>query len=293
MDVAPFPSLRVVFVTGAVLTAPVFRWIYRAFPPYIQLISASGGTDICAGFVTGSPSLPVYAGEIQCKSLGMKVEVFDLDGKNIEHTGQPGELVCTRAHPSLPLYFWNDRDGKKYEDAYFTAYPGAWTQGDFMVVNPVTKGIRILGRSDGVLNPSGVRFGSSEIYGALEKFNDKIDDSICVGQRRAQDVDERVLLFVKMRQGHSLTPGLEKEMRTAIRTALSRRHEPSYIFEVDEIPYTVNFKKIEIAVKQIVSGVNIKPSGTVANPGAFKHYYKYIELEKLVGGETTKAKVKL
>ncbi|KAF8588734.1 acetoacetate-CoA ligase [Ramaria rubella] len=282
MEVASFPSLRVIHVTGAVFTAPMSSWVYEVFPSYIHLISVSGGTDICAPFVTGVPSLPVYAGEIQGKCLGMKVEVFNPEGRNIEHTGAPGELVCTRAHPSLPLYFWNDKDRKKLEAAYFSMYPSIWTQGDFIVINPVTKGLKILGRSDGVLNPSGVRFGSSEVYGVLEKFRDEIDDVLCVGQRRPQDTDERVLLFVKMRVGHKFTPMLEEDIRFAIRTALSKRHEPRFVFEVTEIPYTVNNKKIEIAVKQIISGSTLKPSGTVANPEAFQQYYKYVELEKLI-----------
>ncbi|KAF8518775.1 acetoacetate-CoA ligase [Gautieria morchelliformis] len=282
LDIAPFPSLRAIFVTGAVLTAPMYRWIYDVFPPYIYLLVGSGGTDVCCAFVTGVPVKPVYAGEMQAKALGMKVEVFDPEGRNIEHTGTPGELVCTRAHPSLPLYFWNDKDGKKFQSAYFSVYPGVWAQGDFMVVNPVTKGLKILGRSDGVLNPSGVRFGSSEIYGVLERFSSQIDDALCVGQRRPHDMDERVLLFIKMRPGYQLTRALEGEIRMAIRTALSKRHEPSYVFEVTEIPYTVNNKKIEIAVKQIVSGSTVKPSGTVANPEAFNQYYQYVGLEKIV-----------
>ncbi|KAF8520415.1 acetoacetate-CoA ligase [Hysterangium stoloniferum] len=281
MDVAEFPSLRGIFVTGAVLTAPMFRWIYTTFPKYIHLISASGGTDVCTAFI------PTSVSEIQGKCLGMKVEVFDPEGRNIEDTGMPGELVCTRAHPSLPLYFWGDEDGKKYKSAYFSTYPGIWTQGDFMVVNPITKGIQILGRSDGVLNPSGVRFGSSEVYAALERFSSKIDDVLCIGQRRPQDVDERVLLFVKMRSGHRFTHEFEEEMRQAIRTSLSKRHEPKYVFEVTEIP------KIEIAVKQIVSGSKLKPSGTVANPEAFKQYYKYVDLEKLIGEASSTPRAKL
>ncbi|GJJ15961.1 hypothetical protein Clacol_010240 [Clathrus columnatus] len=283
LEIASFPSLRTVFSTGAVLTPPMYRWVYEVFPKYIYLSVSSDGTDVCTAFVTGIPSLPVYAGEMQGKSLGMKVEVFDPEGKNIEDTFTPGELVCTRPHPSLPLYFWNDKDGKKYHSAYYEKYPGVWTQGDFLVVNPVTKGARILGRSDGVLNPSGVRFGSGEIYAVLERFSEKIDDSLCIGQRRPQDSDERVLLFMKLRTRYKLSPQFEQEIRQAIRTSLSRRHEPTHIFEVTEIPYTINNKKIEIAVKQVISGTTLKPSGTVANPGSLEQYKKYFELEKLIG----------
>ncbi|KAG5351383.1 hypothetical protein C0989_006714 [Termitomyces sp. Mn162] len=190
----------------------------------------------------------------------MKIEVFDPSGKNIEHTGTPGELVCTRPHPSLPLYFWGDATGEKLRDAYFNMYPGA----DIFL--------------DGVLNPSGVRFGSGEIYSVMEQFNGSIVDSLCVGQRRPQDPDERVLLFLKMRPGVRLTPKLESDIKTEIRKALSARHVPKFIFEIEDIPYTVNGKKIEIAVKQIVSGSNLQPSGTVANPDSLKLYYKFRDL---------------
>ncbi|KAF8893473.1 acetoacetyl-CoA synthetase [Infundibulicybe gibba] len=297
-QLAPFEALRAIGCTGAVLTPPMFEWAQQAFNKDVYIISTSGGTDICAAFVGGTPCLPVYSGEIQCKTLGMKVEVFDPSGNNIEHTGLPGELVCTRPHPSLPLGFWGDKNNEKLREAYFSTYPGIWRQGDFMAINPKTKGILILGRSDGVLNPSGVRFGSGEIYSALEQFSHLLDDSICIGQRRVQDPDERVLLFVKMRPGNKFTHDLEARIRHAIRTTLSARHVPAFIFEVADIPYTVNGKKIEIAVKQIVSGSNLKPSGTVANPESLDLYYKYREIEKLVGanidrGHTTIGKAKL
>ncbi|KAF8070101.1 acetoacetyl-CoA synthetase [Lyophyllum atratum] len=286
VEIGSFEALRVLGVTVAVLTPPMFEWAQDAFGgDRIHLISTSGGTDICSSFVTGASSLPVYSGEMSCKTLGMKVEVFDPSGNNIEHTGSPGELVCTRPHPSMPLYFWGDPSGEKLRDAYFNMYPGIWRQGDFMIVNPVTKGIMILGRSDGVLNPSGVRFGSGEIYSVLEKFTDSLDDSLCVGQRRPQDLDERVLLFLKMRPGRKLTSDLETQIKTEIRKALSARHVPSYIFEIEDIPYTVNGKKIEIAVKQIVSGSDLQPSGTVANPESLELYYKYRDLNQ------TKAKL--
>ncbi|CAA7261760.1 unnamed protein product [Cyclocybe aegerita] len=289
LELASFEALSSLTVTGAVVTSPMFEWIQEAFGKHVHIASTSGGTDICSAFVTGTCSLPVYAGEIQVKELGMKVEVWDTAGNNIEHTGQPGELVCTRPHPSLPIKFWGDESGAKLKDAYFSTYPGVWRQGDFMVVNPITKGIQILGRSDGVLNPSGVRFGSGEIYAVMEQFSESLDDSLCIGQRRPQDKDERVLLFLKMRAGHQFTPDLVARIKDAIRKGLSARHVPAYIFEVTDIPYTVNGKKIEIAVKQIVSGSNMQPSGTVANPESLQFYYKYRDLESVVGG--TKAKL--
>ncbi|KAF5380266.1 hypothetical protein D9757_008210 [Collybiopsis confluens] len=294
LKLGSFEGLRALSVTGAVLTPPLFKWTFGAFGGKLHLISTSGGTDVCCAFVGGVPSLPVYVGEIQHKALGMAMEVFDADGKNIENTGQAGELVCTRPHPSLPVMFWGDTpDGKKFRETYFSFYPGVWRQGDFMVVNPKTKGIMILGRSDGVLNPSGVRFGSGEIYTVMEKFTPSIDDCICVGQRRLGiDEDERVLLFLKMRSGHKFNSALEMSIRKSIRSALSARHVPTYIFEVEDIPYTVNGKKIEIAVKQIVSGSNLKPSGTVANPESLQLYYKYKDIEK-VAKEAKVGKAKL
>ncbi|KAJ3774088.1 acetoacetyl-CoA synthetase [Lentinula raphanica] len=295
LKIASFQGLRALAVTGAVVTAPLFDWAHKEFDGKLYFVSTSGGTDVCSAFVAGVPSLPVYAGEIQAKTLGMAVEVFDENGKNIEHTGQAGELVCTKPHPSLPIMLWGDTpDGKKLRDTYFNYYPGIWRQGDFMAVNPKTKGIVILGRSDGVLNPNGVRFGSGEIYTVMEKFNTIVEDCICVGQRRPNiDEHERVLLFLKMRPGNKFTTKLEKDIRHSIRTSLSARHVPAYIFEVEDIPVTINGKKIEIAVKQIVSGSNLKPSGTVANPESLKLYYKYKEIEKVAHATGAETRAKL
>ncbi|KAK0213121.1 acetoacetyl-CoA synthetase [Desarmillaria ectypa] len=283
LELAPFEALASILVTGAPLTPSLFAWTQEVFGDTVHLFSTSGGTDVCGGFVTGSPCLPSYAGELKAKALGMKVEVFDPEGNNIEHTSEPGELVCTRPHPTIPLFFWGDTpDGKKLRETYFSTYPGVWRQGDFMVINPKTKGAIILGRSDGVLNPSGVRFGSGEIYNVMGSFSSTVEDSLCIGQRRPKDLNERVLLFIKMRPGNSLSSALIKDIRSSIRTSLSPRHVPAYIFEVEDIPYTVNGKKIEIAVKQIVSGSSMKPSGTVANPDSLRLYYKYVNLEDLV-----------
>ncbi|KAJ7594475.1 acetoacetyl-CoA synthetase [Mycena floridula] len=276
LQVASFKSLRLVMVTGAVLTPNLFSWAQKAFGE-IGLISASGGTDICS--VGGAANLNLYSGEIQAKALGMKVEILDELGRQVED-GIAGELTCALPHPSLPLKFWGDSpDRKRLLDTYWSTY-GRWKQGDWMVINPVTKGILILGRSDGVLNPSGVRFGSGEIYTVLEQFAYCLDDFICVGQRRPQDVDERVLLFLKLHPGYQLTPELQNKIRSAIRRDLSARHLPAFIDQVEEIPYTVNGKKIEIAVKQIVSGTTLlKPSGTVANPQSLELYKKYQDIE--------------
>ncbi|OJA20068.1 hypothetical protein AZE42_02485 [Rhizopogon vesiculosus] len=285
LEIGSFAALREMTVTGAVLTAPLMEWVHEAFGRKLHIGSSSGGTDVCAALVTTVLSFPLHAGELQGKCLGIAVEVFDPTGKNIEHTGQPGELVVTRPHPSIPIYFWGDESGEKFRKAYYDTYPGVWRQGDFVVKNPKTNGFIFLGRSDGVLNPSGVRFGSGEIYNVLESFSDELDDALCVGQRRTQDPDERVLLFLKMRSGRTLTPALIDRIKSAIRTSLSARHVPAYVFGTTDIPYTVNGKKIEIAVKQIVSGSNLKPSGTVANPESLDLYYKYRDIEGLVGAK--------
>jgi acetoacetyl-CoA synthetase len=283
-DIGKFEALRRITVTGAVLTVPQYGWAKGAFSDRTVICAGSGGTDICGAFTSSVPSYPVYAGEMQGKSLGMAVGIFDDDGKDISETGVPGELVCTRPHPTIPVRFWgDDARGSKFLKAYYDTYPGIWRHGDFIAMNPRTKGYIILGRSDGVLNPSGVRFGSGEIYGVLERpvFAARIDDTICVGQRRPQDKDERVLLFIKMRAGHKLDAPFEEAIRAAIKAALSSRHVPAHIFEVKEIPYTVNGKKIEIAVKKIVSGMRVVPSATVANPESLESYYVYQDIEKL------------
>ncbi|KAI0786787.1 acetoacetate-CoA ligase [Abortiporus biennis] len=292
LKLAPFNNLRSLFSTGAVLTAPMFEWTQNAFPD-VYLISGSGGTDICSAFVSGVSTKPVYAGELQGKSLGMKIEVYDSNGKNIEDTGEPGELVCTRPHPSLPICFWNDPKGERLRKSYFEQFPGVWCQGDFVVKNPKTGGFIFLGRSDGVLNPSGVRMGTAEIYSVLERFSNVLDDTLCVGQRRPEDKDEQVLLFLKLRPGEKFTKSLVNDIKDTIRKNLSPRHVPAYIFPVEDIPYTVNNKKIEIAVKQIVSGSNMKPSGTVANPSSLQLYYKFRHLENLDEEGRVKEKAKL
>lgn len=282
-DIGKFEAIRRITSTGSVLSIPQYEWMQGAFNDRAVVCSGSGGTDICGAFVSAVPSYPVHAGEMQGKALGMAVGIFDEAGKDISETGLAGELVCTRPHPSIPVRFWgDDARGSKFLKAYYDTYPGVWHHGDFIAMNPRTKGYIILGRSDGVLNPSGVRFGSGEIYGVLERpvFSARIDDAICVGQRRPQDKDERVLLFIKMRAGHKLDPPFEEAIRVAIKAALSSRHVPEYIFEVEEIPYTVNGKKIEIAVKKIVSGMRVVPSATVANPEALESYYKYQGIEK-------------
>ncbi|CVL07996.1 related to Acetoacetyl-CoA synthetase [Fusarium mangiferae] len=274
--------LRIMLSTGSVLSAELYEWFYAtAFPPSAQLISMSGGTDIAGCFVCGTPMLPVYAGEIQCKALGMAVDIYDSgtdEHVSVEQSGAPGELVCTKTFPSQPLAFLGKAGAKQYKASYFERYgPSVWCQGDFVQRSPGTGGIIMLGRSDGVLNPSGVRFGSAEIYAVMETFTEVLD-SICVGQKREADYNERVLLFIKMRLGIPLTPHLEAKIRAAIRDRHSPRHIPAYILEVDDIPYTANGKKCEINVKHVINGNKFAVAGSVANPTALKAYEKFRNL---------------
>ncbi|KAH6977418.1 acetoacetyl-synthase [Ilyonectria sp. MPI-CAGE-AT-0026] len=273
---------RVVTSTGSVLSPDLYEWFYQtAFPPQAQLVSMSGGTDISGCFVGGAPILPVYSGEIQAKALGMAVDIVDSaqsDSISIELSGAPGELVCTKPFPSQPLQFYGPDNHEKYRSSYFDRFgPKVWCQGDFIQRLRDTGGLVMLGRSDGVLNPSGVRFGSAEIYAVVDSFP-QIADSICVGQRRDSDADERVLLFIKMNTGSKYTDDLVKGLKTAIRTRYTPRHVPSFIFEVADIPYTVNGKKCEINVKHIVCCRKATVSGTVANPEALKLYTQFQNL---------------
>ncbi|KAK1229169.1 hypothetical protein PQX77_007741 [Marasmius sp. AFHP31] len=288
-DVASFESLQSIAIGGSILTPQIHEWAQKAFGPSIRVFIGMGGTDICAAFLISAPSLSTRAGELSCKSLGIKVEVFDEDGRNVEQTGRAGELVVTKGHPTVPLFLWGDDSGEKFRKTYFDMYPAVWRQGDFIIVNPQTGGIQVLGRSDGVLNPKGIRFGSGEIYSVLEQLAgiaEKIEDSICVGQRRPQDADERVILFTKMRPGYSLTRALTLQIRDAIRAQLSARHVPEFIIEVEDIPYTTNGKKIEVAVKKIISGAKVQPSAAVANPEALLGYYKYYRDEEMVSSRS-------
>ncbi|KAH7888882.1 acetoacetate-CoA ligase [Phlebopus sp. FC_14] len=284
-----FAGLREMTVTGSVLTAQLMTWVHTAFGGRLHIGSSSGGTDVFCAFVTSVLSFPLYAGELQGPALGMAVSVYSPSGTPLSRTSSiPGELVITRPHPSIPLGFFNDVSYTKFREAYFSVYPGVWRQGDFIVRNPVTGGYVFLGRSDGVLNPSGVRFGSAEIYALIEPGSDEfkeVEDVLCVGQRRAGEEDERVLLFLKMRPGGKVGKELRERVKATIRQGLSRRHVPAGIFQVGDIPYTVNGKKIEIAIKQIVSGIDVVPSGTVANPESFKSYYKFRDFEKVMREE--------
>ncbi|EXJ91702.1 acetoacetate-CoA ligase [Capronia epimyces CBS 606.96] len=299
-NVTDLSHLKVVTSTGMVLSDQLFEWFYdEGFPPSVHLDNISGGTDLAGCFGCGNPIVPVYVGGCQSRNLGVSVKVYDqtIEGgvgiKGVEvPDGVPGELVADKAFPTMPIKFYGDNGPQKYFDSYFARFDNVWTHGDFILIHPVTKQVFFLGRADGVLNPSGVRFGSAEIYSIIEaKFADRISDSICVGQRRPQDPDERVMLFLLMQPGHQFTPQLVREVKEAIRKATSPRHVPKFVFETKEIPTTVNLKKVELPVKQIVSGKVIKPSGTLLNPQSLDYYYRFAKDENLIDVGDLKAKL--
>ncbi|KFG85095.1 acetoacetyl-CoA synthase [Metarhizium anisopliae] len=289
--VADLSKLRKVVSTGMVLPDQMFEWFYdEAFPPEVHLANISGGTDIAGCFVLENPLTPVHVGGCVGGSLGVPIAVYDHDlvdgseGKPLP-AGQAGDLVATAAFPNVPLFLWNDdapSPGKKYRGAYFDRFDGAWAQGDFCVFHPKTGGVLMLGRSDGVLNPSGIRFGSSDIYAVLERcFPAEVAESLCVGQRRPSDLDERVVLFLIMRQGRTLDRKMVTSIKDTIARELTKRHVPRYVFQVPEIPVTVNGKKVELPVKSIISGKTVKPSGTLLNPGSLDFFYRFQKVEEL------------
>ena len=265
-------ALRTLLSTGSPLSAEDFDFIYQEVKGDLQLSSISGGSDLNGCFALGNPMGPVYAGELQCRGLGMKVVAYDPDGKPV--IGAQGELVCERAFPSMPVGFWNDPDGTRYHAAYFDVYPGVWTHGDFIEVTP-RGGVIIYGRSDATLNPGGVRIGTAEIYRRLEQMTE-IDDAVVVGQNWKNDV--RVILFVKMAEGVPLTDELAARIRSDLRTHASPRHVPAKIIAVPDIPYTLNMKKVELAVRNTIHGRPVKNTDALRNPEVLEFYRNLAEL---------------
>ena len=264
--------LRTVLSTGSPLAHEQFDFVRDAIGADIQLASISGGTDIVSCFALGNPTLPVYRGELQCRGLGMRVEVFDDDGRPLQ--GQQGELVCTAPFPSMPVGFWNDPDGSRYRAAYFERFPNVWCHGDFAVLT-ARGGLVILGRSDAVLNPGGVRIGTAEIYRQVEKL-DEILESIAIGQDWDNDV--RVVLFVRLRAGVTLDATLEKRIRDVIRNNTTPRHVPARILAVGDIPRTISGKIVELAVREVVHGRPVKNTDALANPAALEEFRDRPEL---------------
>ncbi|MDP6628436.1 MAG: acetoacetate--CoA ligase [Candidatus Marinimicrobia bacterium] len=265
-------TMRTIFSTGSPLMAESFDYVYDHIKSNVQLASISGGTDIISCFAGGNPTLPVYRGELQCLGLGMDVAAFDFKGNALEN--KKGELVCRKAFPSMPIYFWNDSDGEKYHNAYFDEFNGIWHHGDFIEVNE-HGGVTIFGRSDATLNPGGVRIGTAEIYSVVEGF-DVVADSLVIGQ--PIDGDERVILFIKMNEDERLSNELIAEVKTAIRTNCSPRHVPAIVLETNDIPYTINGKKVEIAVKKIIQGKDVTNKDALANPESLELYKDINEL---------------
>lgn len=242
-------KLEAIYSTGSPLAPSTFSYVYSAFPSTINLGSITGGTDIISLFGAPNPLIPVYEGEIQAAALGMAIAAFDYTGENISSTGEPGDLVCTKPFICQPVAFWG-RDGvKKYQSSYFDKFTNQkgeqiWHHGDFVRFNPKTGGIWMLGRSDGILKPAGVRFGSAEIYNVvLEHFAEEAADALCIGRRRETDADETVVLFLKMAEGHHISDELVSKIKTAVKNSLSARHVPAIVDECPEIPVTTNGKK--------------------------------------------------
>ena len=279
-------TLRAIFSTAAPLAPSTFQYVYSSIKPDIMLGSITGGTDILSLFCSCCPLLPIHKGEIQCRSLGMAVTVFDYAGNDISLTGEPGDLVCTKPFPIQPVMFWppGPAGAEKYRKSYFDVFGNSvWHHGDFVRLNPQTGGIVMLGRSDGILKPAGVRFGSAEIYNVLlHYFGNEVEDSLCVGRRREGiDTDETVVLFVKLADGvskkedESISPDLVARIKGTIRQELSPRHVPGIVDACPDIPVTSNGKKVENIVKQILSGLHIKIGVSVANASCLDWYQKW------------------
>ncbi|KAF1834702.1 acetoacetate-CoA ligase [Decorospora gaudefroyi] len=274
-------NLEAIYSTGSPLAPSTFSYVYSAFPATINLGSITGGTDIISLFGAPNPLVPVYEGEIQGPGLGMAIAAYDYTGADISSTGEPGDLVCTKPFICQPVSFWGPEGELKYWKSYFDKFTNEkkqpiWHHGDFVRFNPKTGGIWMLGRSDGILKPAGVRFGSAEIYNVvLEHFPEDVADALCIGRRRETDTDETVVLFLKMTDGRQITSELVERIQMTIKQALSARHVPAVVDECPEIPVTTNGKKVEGAVKQILCGMNVKTSASVANAECLGWYREW------------------
>jgi acetoacetyl-CoA synthetase len=264
--------LRTVLSTGSPLAPEQYDFVARAIGADVLLASISGGTDIVSCFALGNPLLPVYRGELQCRGLGMKVEVWDETGRPV--IAAKGELVCTAPFPSMPIGFWNDADGSRYRAAYFERFPGVWHHGDFALLT-TRGGLVILGRSDAVLNPGGVRIGTAEIYRQVEQL-DEVLESIVVGQDIGNDV--RVVLFVRLREDLVLDDALRERIRRQIRANTTPRHVPALVVQVPEIPRTRSGKIVELAVRETIHGRPVRNTDALANPSALEHFRNRPEL---------------
>jgi acetoacetyl-CoA synthetase len=270
-DLTPLKS---VLSTGSPLSEENFEFIYQEIKGDIQLASISGGSDLNGCFALGNPMGPVYSSELQCRGLGMKVFSYDETGNPI--VGTQGELVCTAPFPSMPIFFWGDTDGSKYHSAYFEGFPNIWTHGDFIMVTE-RGGVVMYGRSDTTLNPGGVRIGTAEIYRRLDAMPE-LEDSVVVGQSWNNDV--RVILFVKLAEGSVLDDALKDKIKKDIRANASPRHVPAKIIECPDVPYTLNMKKVELAVKKMIEGKEVKNKDALKNPEALDFFGNIAELKE-------------
>jgi acetoacetyl-CoA synthetase len=275
-ELADLSALRGMGSTGAPLPPEGFTWVYEAVHPTLMLSSASGGTDVCTAFVGGVPLRPVYSGEISCRCLGAKVEAFADDGSSI--VGALGELVITEPMPSMPVGFWGDESGERYAEAYFSAYPGVWRHGDWIVITERGTCV-ITGRSDATLNRGGVRLGTSEFYSVVEGLDDVVD-SVVVHLEDPTGGPGELLLFVVLRPGVELDDALRSTIARQLRTSLSPRHIPDAVYQVDAVPRTLSGKKLEVPVKRILTGAAAETAaakGALANPeslAAFERFAK-------------------
>ena len=272
-DYLDLTGLRTLLSTGSPLLPEGFDFVYRSIKNDVQLASISGGTDIVSCFALGCPTRPVHRGEIQCRGLGMAVDVVDEAGHALR--GERGELVCTAPFPSMPVGFWNDPGDVKYRAAYFERFPGVWYHGDYAAITE-HDGVVIYGRSDAVLNPGGVRIGTAEIYSAVESLP-QIAEALAIGQDWEADV--RVVLFVRLQPGVELDEALKREIRATIRTQTTARHVPAKIIAVPDIPRTLSGKITELAVRNVVHGLPVKNVDALANPGALEHFRDLPELQ--------------
>ncbi|WP_428658795.1 acetoacetate--CoA ligase [Runella sp.] len=272
-----FNHLQSIGSTGSPLPAEGFEWIYRNVKKDVWLISLSGGTDICSAFVGGCPMLPVYSGEIQCRLLGCKLEAYDEAGNSVRN--ELGEMVITQPMPSMPIYFWNDKDNQRYRASYFENYPGVWRHGDWIKINE-RDSVIIYGRSDATLNRDGVRIGTGEVYSAVESV-DEVTDSliVCLEQGGGKYF---MPLFVVLSKGHELTDELKKKISLQLRSQYSPRHVPDAIYELPEVPYTISGKKMEAPVKKILMGTDPAKAAsrdTMRNPKALDFFVQFAHVK--------------
>jgi len=266
-------SLRSLNSTGSPLAPEGFEWVYREVKNDLWLASISGGSDVCSAFVGGNPLLPVYSGEIQCRALGCKLEAYNENGKSV--VDEVGEMVILEPMPSMPVFFWNDNNYKRYIESYFEMYPGIWRHGDWIRITP-RNGIVIYGRSDSTLNRGGVRIGTSEIYRALDKIPE-ISDSLIIFVEKGNE-QSYMPLFVVLKEGAILDDEFKKVIKLTLRKEYTSRHIPDDIFEIDAVPYTISGKKMETPIKRILTGddpLEVVNYDAVKNPETIDFFIRF------------------